>query len=201
MLMQYFQDVLLQERLEQDVPLHFLWRTVYQQLHLALAEMQDDKGQVGVGVAFPDYGSSQLGATLRLLATNSDQLNDLNLKQWFARLNGYTLIKPAQVINPKLVNGYGVFMRDQVKQKGSVEKNARRRAKRCGISYEEALQYFQGYEKPFVQATPFVWMQSLSSGHNYQLRITRTMSTEPAKSPRFNTFGLGVSSCAAVPLF
>ena len=38
-----------------EITLSFLWEKLYQQLHLALVEIQDSDKSVSVGVSFPKY--------------------------------------------------------------------------------------------------------------------------------------------------
>lgn len=38
-----------------EVNLNFLWSKAFQQIHLGLVEMQDDRKQVPIGVGFPEY--------------------------------------------------------------------------------------------------------------------------------------------------
>ena len=76
--MNYYQDLTLIP--EEEIPLHFLWEKVYQQLHLALVERLEN-GKSRVGVSFPKYSKEgrSLCNKLRLLALEKSNLEALNI--------------------------------------------------------------------------------------------------------------------------
>ena len=80
---------------------------------------------------------------------------------------------------------------------GSKEKLARRRAKRTGNSYEQALTHFENYETERSRL-PYINMQSLTNGRSFRLFIEKTIVDNP-QAGYFSSYGL--SNTATVPLF
>ncbi len=180
-----------------DIALNFLWEKVYQQLHLALVEIQDSSNKVSVGVAFPEYDETQnqLGSQLRLFAPSRAALEGMNLQQWISRLSDYVHITEIRKV-PGKVDGYAVFKRIQPKSNNT--RLARRKAKREAISYETALAYFQTKEEQFSQL-PFIHIKSHSSGNRFRLMIARAEANDYQADDGFSTYGL--SSKSSVPIF
>jgi len=186
-----------------DISLYFLWKKVYQQIHLALVESQDKKSRVKVGVSFPKYQWSDkkahLGDKLRLFSASRQSLESVDLEQWLSRLRDYVHLTSIRA-TPKKLNGYAIFKRHQTKNNN--ERLARRKAKRQDITYEEALLSLKDRKEVYSTA-PFIRAKSLSSGENYRIMIVRQkveIETNPViSSATFNTYGL--SSQYPVPLF
>jgi len=180
-----------------ETPLYFLWEKVYQQLHLALVEVADESSRIKIGVSFPRYDQDkrQLGNKLRLFAESEAMLDALQLNRWLARLSDYVHLKGIQDV-PTRVNGYAFFKR--LNDKSNKAKLARRRAKKLGISFEEALYYFQQGEqarsqpKKRVSDYPFIAMQSLSSDNKFPLTIMREDAEALVFGEGFNTYGLSI---------
>ena len=140
--MNHYIEITLLPNIEEDIPIYFLWEKVYQQLHLAFVDVKDANDKIPVGVSFPNYDENQhqLGCKLRLFALSENVLETLNLDKWLSRLSDYvhiTSIKPV----PESIQGYAYFKRPRIENNNA--KLARRRAKRNGTSYEEALSHFE----------------------------------------------------------
>ncbi len=180
-----------------DIALYFLWEKLYQQLHLAFVENQNADGKVSVGVAFPDYNieNNQLGNQLRLFSPSREVLEELKINEWLSRMIDYVQISNIHDV-PEKVENYACFKRIQPKSNNA--RLARRKAKRQGISYKEALAYFQSKEEQTSQL-PFIHIKSHSSGKRYRLIIAQTETTNTLKAGSFSTYGL--SSTNTVPLF
>ncbi len=180
-----------------DITLYFLWEKVYQQLHLALVECQDAKNNIKVGVAFPEYDERkfQLGNKLRVFAPFRVDLEALNINHWLAGLNDYVHITSIRDV-PDKIEGYAHFKR--IQRKSNNDRLARRRAKRKGISEEEAKAYFEKREEQYSQA-PFIQVKSHSSDKRYRLLISREEAESFQTDNGFSTYGL--SSSSSVPLF
>ncbi|MCL7421367.1 MAG: type I-F CRISPR-associated endoribonuclease Cas6/Csy4 [Methylobacter sp.] len=193
-MMKYYIDITLLPGPE--IPLYFLWEKVYQQLHLAFVENQEE-GKIRVGVAFPKYDKEKLhlGNKLRLLATDSEILRKLNLDMALARLVDYVHITQIREV-PEKIDGYAFFKRIQLKS--SNERLIRRRAKRQGISYEQAASYFEGRKENYSIA-PFIHIKSHSTGKRYRLIIEREDTVIASSEAVFSTYGL--SNRSTVPLF
>ena len=200
-----------------EIPINFLWSKVYQQIHLGLAEMQNDQGRVSIGLAFPEYvigeKYSLLGSKLRIFAQDEATLKQFNASHWLARLSDYvhcTSIRPV----PEKVSGYATYRREQPKT--NKERLARRYARRHKLDYDTALNSIINltppspddgdYKKQFRYCdmpqknipTPFIRLKSLSSEHTFCLWIKKTVVAEPAGA-MFSSYGLSATS--TVPEF
>jgi CRISPR-associated endonuclease Csy4 len=181
-----------------EVNIHFLWSKVFQQIHLGLVEMQDDKGQVPIGVAFPEYvvgeKYSLLGGKCRLFAQDETTLARFDTAKWLVRLSDYvhcTSIRPV----PEKLKGYAIYRREQPKT--SKERLARRYAARHNESYVEALRRYQEVAHKSV-TTPFIRLKSLSNDQTFCLWIRKTSVSEP-EGTTYSTYGLSVKT--TVPEF
>lgn len=181
-----------------EVNVHLLWSKVFQQIHLALVEIQNDLKQVPVGVSFPEYKLGDkygvFGGKCRLFAHEQATLERLNINQWLARLADYVHVTSIRPV-PDKVAGYATYQRLQVKT--NPERLARRYARRHGVGYEQALQRYQSMAAVRVN-TPFIRLQSLSSEQTFCLWIKKTVAPEPVMGD-FSSYGL--SATATVPEF
>lgn len=182
-----------------EVNLNFLWSKVFQQIHLGLVEMQDDNGQVPIGVAFPEYvveeKYSELGGKCRLFAQDEATLARFDVAKWLDRLSDYVHCTRIREVPEKLV-GYAIYQRQQPKT--NKERLARRYAKRHKASYEEGLQHYGDMVLPVSIPTPFIRLQSLSNRQTFCLWIKKTPAPEPLEAG-FSSYGL--SATATVPEF
>ena len=192
--MKFYIDITLLPDVE--VGLHFLWQKLYQQIHLALVEMQDINGTAPIAVAFPEYDIDKhnLGKKLRLLAGDQRQLDALNIQKWLARLTDYLHMTKVREV-PGNITTFSRFKRLQAKS--NVERLARRKARREGISEAEALNKLAGFKEEKLRA-PFINLQSLSGGQSFRLFIAKE-EVEQAVAGDFSLYGL--SSTATVPWF
>jgi CRISPR-associated endonuclease Csy4 len=192
-MMKYYTEITLLP--QPEIPLYFLWEKVYQQVHLALVERQKEDGKVTIGAAFPGYDGEQfqLGAKLRLFADSKQDLEDLSLPKWLARLTDYIHITSIKDVPTGC--DFAVFRRLQ--PQGNNARLARRKAKREGISLDEAMAYFNT-RKEQISKAPFIHAKSLSSNKRYRLLIG-CESTEQSCPGSFSTYGL--SSSSTVPVF
>ena len=192
--MKYYLDITLLPDSEAD--LGFLWKKVYQQIHIALAENKTINGGSAIAVSFPEYGSKvfPLGAKLRLLAKTQEQLNKFNALQWLNRLSDYTHCTSIKEV-PLSVDKFVCFKRKQCDT--NIERFARRRAKRKGETLEQALQYYVGF-KDEESKLPFINMESLSENKKFRLFIQQEIVTE-AVAGEFSCYGLSVSNAEKRP--
>lgn len=134
-----------------------------------------------------------LGKKVRLFSPDEAMLQQLNLTKWLVRLNDYvhyTSIRPT----PTKITHYANYRRQHLK--GSVEKLARRYAKRHGISLEEALQHY--IYKACNSPLPYVHLKSLTNQQPFRLLIEKKLCGELVQQ-EFNAYGL--SSVSTVPEF
>ena len=184
------------------ITLNFLWEKVYQQLHLALVEIQDSDKTVRVGVAFPEYrcdtekNAYQLGSKVRLFSPIRETLEAVNINQWLLRLSNYVHISSIRNV-PGKNQSYTIFKRSQPKNNN--HKMAKRKAQREGISLEQALSYFKGRKEQYSLA-PFVRIKSMSSNNQYRLIILQEKVNENHQKGIFSTYGLSKNG-STVPLF
>lgn len=192
--MKYYNEVTLLP--DTGINLYFLWQKVYQKIHLGFVEIQDAQGNVPVAVSFPQYSNelNHLGCKLRLFAEDKQTLETFNAAKWLDHLTDYVHVKQIQAV-PDNVTKFACFKRQQVKS--SNERLARRKARRNGIDYEQALQQLKGYEEKRVQ-TPFINIKSQSTGKQFRLFIEKC-PVENALTGHFNSYGL--SNHATVPWF
>jgi CRISPR-associated endonuclease Csy4 len=96
---------------------------------------------------------------------------------------------------PEKVLSYAGYARQQ--PKSSAIRLARRKAKREGIEFEQALQILDGYEEQRVK-TPFINMFSQRSKQRFRLFVLRRKAEELINDG-FSCYGL--SSKSTVPEF
>ena len=202
-----------------DINLFSLWSKVFQQIHLGLVEIQDDQGQVLIGLSFPEYvigdKYSLLGSKLRLFANDEGMLNQFDAVKWLARLSDYvhcTSIRPV----PEKIVGYAIYQREQPKT--NPERLARRYAKRHGVDFDTALNGLvdlKSTEKPLnadfkIQfrycemtkkniASPFIRLKSMSSEQTFCLWIKKIPADTKTSATYFSSYGL--SAVSSVPEF
>lgn len=191
--LKYYRDITLLPGL--DVPLHFLWQKVYQHLHHAFVKISDN-GKVSIGVSFPEYDEDRayLGNKLRLHSVKKSQLEQLDLA-FLPGLVEYLHMTAIQPI-PVKIQGHAYFKR--IQPKNNNERLARRKAKRKGISLQQALAYFSGREEVLSQA-PYINVKSKSTGETYRVIISCRRVQQPSSTQFFSTYGL--SSSCTVPIF
>lgn len=180
-----------------EIPIYFLWEKVYQQVHLALVERQDD-GMVAIGVSFPEYDAKrcQLGNKLRMFAINQQELTQLNITTWFSRLMDYVHVSSIKNVPDKCQ--FAIFKRLQPKTSNARHtRMAKRKAKRENISFDQAFATIGDRKKPGNEV-PFIHSKSLSSDKRYRLMIG-SLKTKQSYNEEFNTYGL--SSVSTVPVF
>ncbi len=215
--MNYYQELLLLP--QEEIPIHFLWSKVFQQIHLGLVEIQDDQGRVPIGLSFPEYldgeKRSELGTKLRLFAIDEAMLKQFDTAKWLARLSDYvhsTSIRPV----PEKIIGYAIYQREQPKT--NPERLARRYAKRHGVDFDTALNGLidlKSTEKPLnadfkIQfrycemtkkkiASPFIRLKSMSSEQTFCLWIKKIPADTKTSATYFSSYGL--SAVSSVPEF
>ncbi|MFT7559826.1 MAG: CRISPR-associated endonuclease Csy4 [Flavobacteriales bacterium] len=183
-----------------DIGHYFLWSKIYQQLHFWLVKLTTGKGGE-VGFSFPEYSTKQprLGRKIRIFAESREALTQLNTGRWLERLSDYCHISSIRSVPEQ--TQYAVFGRKQFRT--NPERLARRRAKRKGETYEQALAYFSGFEGQLTNL-PFVDLESLStSEHEHPKRRFKLFVTQRVvltlQKGQFSCYGL--SSLATVPWF
>lgn len=213
--MRFYQEITLIKT--PDISPCFIWSKLYTQLHIALVEQQNPDETVDIGVSFPDYKWFEkndkkftvLGNKLRVFARSEQQLLELNLQQWLARLTDYVHIKSIQSVPNEASQHLLVSRYQPVK---NLARATRRLAKNQGISFEEAkskqnhrfaeqnnvsLQQAEAhYQNPVLKEFPYIKIKSLSRGNDYSLKIDQKAARHE-NAGSFSTYGL--SSMTTVP--
>ncbi len=188
-----------------EIPLHFILAKLYNQLHLALVEIKDEKGQVAVGVGFPGYQRPTLekrgflGDKLRLFSNDNDSLEKLQLEKHLKRLEDYLHKTSVRETPLGKVKSYVCYTPKRLHR--SALSRARRYAERHP-SEENDVQTLakRMLRQEDTQGLPFLTLQSLSNGNPYRLYIEeQRIDVAPQGIQYFNTFGL--STQAYLPLF
>ena len=180
-----------------DISHNFLLERVYRQIHLGLVEGQNADGISAIGLAFPEYNAGKhqlgsklrLGAKLRLFSPDRKTLEDFSAQKWLDRLTDYVHLTGIRNV-PDNVTNYKRYKRKQ--SKSSKVRLARRRAKRSGIKFEEALKQLDSYEEAFLEA-PFINVSSVSSGHKFRLFVVEE-SCKELINEGFSCYGLSTKS-------
>ena len=193
--MKHYQDITLLP--DPETPLYFVWEKVYQQLHLALVEIKQPDNKVKVGVAFPHYDAEQhqLGYKLRLFAPSCELLEKLNINHWLNRLSDYVHISSIKNV-PENVTTYAVFKRVQLKTNNL--RLARRKAKRQGISEQQALANLQRYQEK-TSELPYIQIKSHQTEQRFRLMIERHKAETQQITDGFSCYGLSFTN--TVPVF
>ncbi|MBL4831662.1 MAG: type I-F CRISPR-associated endoribonuclease Cas6/Csy4, partial [Aliivibrio sp.] len=196
--MKYYLDITLLP--DTDITLGFIWFKVYQQVHIALAENKIAENSSAIALAFPQYALSKdkaegfpLGNKLRLFAPTQQHFDKLNINHWLKRLSDHTHITSVKAV-PDNVSEYVCVKRKQCKT--NISRLARRRVKRKGETFEQALQYFASFNDE-QSKLPFINIKSLTKNEQFRLFIEQeTVGSESAGD--FNCYGLSKEK-ATVP--
>ncbi|WP_151710235.1 type I-F CRISPR-associated endoribonuclease Cas6/Csy4 [Acinetobacter brisouii] len=205
--MDYYQEITLIDQAE--ISPYVIWSKLYQQLHIALAEIKDANNKVNIGVSFPQYiyeektdhqkSKVNLGKKLRLFSQSENALEQLNIRKWLERLVDYVHVSSIREVPENKVTGYAIYKRKQFKT--NAERLARHRVKRGDIGFDEALARYSHVVK--TTNLPYIDMLSLStSDEQDKKRFKLFIEKKPAEKSEtqvFSTYGL--SSEASVPEF
>ncbi|WP_019671929.1 type I-F CRISPR-associated endoribonuclease Cas6/Csy4 [Psychrobacter lutiphocae] len=196
--MKYYQELTILP--DPEISGYFIWSKLYNQLHIALADIKNTHKIETIGVSFPDYyfdskngKSSKLGNKLRVFAPNKEGLENLNLNKWLERLTDYVHIKPIKDV-PDKIEGYLSVHRYRFKP---VEIQARSLAKKLGISLDDAMATIakRKPEKP----VPYIRLMSETNKSPYMLKVLQQPADKPTLG-EFNTYGMnGMSDNITVP--
>ena len=182
-----------------DIAPYFIWRKLFTQFHIALAEIKNKHGIESIGVSFPDYHydkkgkSSKLGLKLRVFAPSSDELVKLQINKWLNKLTDYVEIGFIEEVD-KNVKSHVSVHRYRFKP---VEVQAQALAKKLSIGYEEAMATV-AKRKPEMPL-PFIQMHSQTNDSDYRLKVLQR-SCSDSKSGLFNVYGMnGMKDSVTVP--
>ncbi|MFC3149779.1 type I-F CRISPR-associated endoribonuclease Cas6/Csy4 [Litoribrevibacter euphylliae] len=211
--MKYYIDITLLP--DAEISLGFLWQKVYQQIHLVLVEHKTGENESAVALSIPGYGAKPfpLGNKLRLLASSSGQLEQLNISDWLSRYTDYAHVTSVKSV-PEDIESYVSFQRKHVKGEGrrasSLINKAQHQSEKFGLDFEECLEKLKAISDKADSKLPFIWLESQQT----KKRTPETSGRFPlfiekvdAKAPVLGTFNCyGLSSkqdelVATVPWF
>lgn len=195
-MVRYYQEITILPSVE--VSAYAIWSKIFSQVHIKLAEAQNNEARGKIGVAFPKYENNaesiSLGDKLRIFAENVDELDGLKLADALQRYKDYVSIKEPRVIPRKTAYRYAVYSRYRFESSRS--QKARRYAERHNIYYDEAENLFpkdvRGKQPPYIQ------LKSSTNGNNFRLYITKELKDEECKNG-FSAYGL--DNFSTVPEF
>ena len=193
--MKYYLDITLLP--DTDITLGFIWFKVYQQVHIALAENKVAENRSEIALSFPCYGdkSYPLGNKLRIFSTEKTQLEKLAITTWLKRFNDHTHITSIKAV-PDNISEFICVKRKQCKT--NLSRLARRRAKRKGETFEQALQHFASFNDE-QSKLPFINVKSHSKNEQFRLFIDQ-VKVQKGSLGEFNCYGLSKDQ-ATVPWF
>jgi len=182
-----------------EISLGFIWQKLYERLHKALVPLKDADESVPVGFTFPGYGGHfPLGDRLRIFAPDLATFENLDLENALVNLTDYLHLSELRATPDK--HGYVIFRRKQFKT--NPFRQARRYAKRHGLSFEEALKRYEAFDVKEIldkNGLPFFNYYSTSTGQKTKIFIEKSES-KSHKEGSFNTFGLSKEG-ATLPNF
>lgn len=186
---------------EPEIAPYFIWSKLFNQLHIALADIKNEHDIDNIGVSFPDYyydskkeQSSKLGLKLRVFAPSQKELETLNLTKWLERLTDYVHIKGIKEVPIDKATGYVSVHRYRFKP---ADLQADSLANKLGVSYEDAMATVN--KRAPEKAVPYIQMRSQTNQSNYRLRVLQLPFDAP-KAGNFNTYGMnGMSDHVTVP--
>ena len=187
--MNYYQEITL---IDGDKKLYEIWSEVFNQVHIALADIKNKHSIDSIGISLPSYRYEEkngktfaaLGDKLRVFAPSQADLEMLDLESWLSRLTDFVHMKSISEVGDK-AKSHVVVKRYRHKD---IEKVALDFAKHRGIDYETALTHCQEY-KQSTKSYPYINLKSETTGVSYRLSILQEVVDSPAKGT-FNTYGL-----------
>lgn len=215
--MNYYQEVTL---IDGDKRLYEVWSIVYNQLHIALANLKNTHGITSIGISFPGYKYevknngkefAMLGNKLRVFALSKEALDKLDLKLWLEKINtDKSIRKEFQLSDSFDINDY-LHIRG-IKEVGDkatgyvsvhryrhkpADVQAKSLSEKLDISYKDAMTTVA--KRTPEKSVPYIQMRSQSTHSNYSLRVLQ-LSCDAPKAGNFNTYGMnGMSDHVTVP--
>lgn len=198
--MNFYQEITLIP--DAEISPYFLWSKVYNQLHIALADVKNKHGIDSIGISFPNYKYEEkdgktfatLGNKLRVFANTADEIDKLALAVWLARLIDYVHLTTVKEVGDK-ATGNVVVRRYRYKD---FDKKVAEFAQFKGISKKDALAHCLEHKRA-IKRYPFISLQSKTNQFDYKLSIWQENAKE-AKTGSFNTYGINnMSNDVTVP--
>ncbi len=194
--MKYYIEITLLPSVE--IGINVLWEKVFKQLHLGFVEIKNANNKVPIGISFPEYnvGMKRFGQKLRLFAHSEAILKEFNVSKLLRYLDDYVHLKRIRSV-PE-TTAYAVYHRHQAKKMKSKFNLAKRKVKRKGLDFPQALQDYDGYREERID-TPYINIKSQSTGEYFRLFILKKLSDKNSDKKEFSCYGL--DSKSTVPEF
>lgn len=187
--MDHYLDIGLLPDPEFSAPM--LMSALYSKLHRALVTQKSN----AIAISFPQYQlkPKSLGSVLRIHGSAS-ALTQLQALEWLKGMRDHTSLTAIQPVPAEA--RHQVVKRRQYKT--NAERLRRRRMKRKGETYEQALQAIPDSveRRPDL---PFLTLRSASTEQTFCLFIDQSAPQDQAKAGEFSCYGL--SQGATVPCF
>lgn len=207
--MKFYQEITLIEQAE--ISPYFIWSKLYGQLHIALADYKNIKGDFTHGISFPEYAydakkeKGTLGKKLRIFSSSKIELESLDLSRWLARLSDYIHITSIKDV-PKKVNGYAIYQRKSVKGASRIEREMQEKAERwsnkSGKSLAECLVELEKTKPNGICHLPFIVLESEETKKRHPLASSRfqlfieKQQVDESKVGLFDSYGLSAKTNA-----
>ena len=216
--MKYYQEISILP--DPEISPYFIWQKLYNQLHIALADVKNQHGIEGIGVSFPEYRYEEnngkcfatLGAKLRIFAKTKEDLFTLDIKTWLNRLTDYVHIKSIREVPENAIPV--IFMRHKTKGAARIEKDmqsfAKRMAEKTNKPLTECLaKLAKTKPMPNYSKLPYINLESEQTkkqnpdkARKFPMFIQRIEPelTEEIKNAegKFNSYGLGVNKNSSI---
>lgn len=168
-----------------------LMSALYSKLHRALVTLSTDC----IGVSFPEYSLKPrgLGGVLRVHG-QSQELERLQALDWLKGMRDHARVDSIQNV-PEDAQ-HCTMKRRQYKT--NAERLRRRRMKRKGEAYQEALDAIPDSVEQRPEL-PFAVLRSQSTGQAFHLFVERSVPQAHPAPGRFNSYGLSLG--ATIPIF
>lgn len=176
-----------------EFPPDFLRNALMAKLHRALS----GSDRSDIGLSFPGYRvdlvKPTLGDVLRLHGSR-ESLEALQASGWLRGMHDH--IRASAIAGAPTT---GKFRRaSRVQAKSSPERLRRRRMKRTGISYDEAVQAIPDSAAETLRL-PYFELRSTSTGQSFRLFVRQESNLREPVEGTFSPYGL--SATATVPAF
>lgn len=177
-----------------EMPYHVLLSKIVQQLHFGFLNKS-------LGLSFPQYNKKRhtIGNLIRIFGT-VEELEEFNITEVLNRYLNNVII--SEILDVPVKCKYGSYYRYRPNfghTLAGIERVARRKAKRSGMTYEEAFLHLSSFNIGVDDELPFISIKSVSTGGIFRLHINYTECSAENVVENFNSYGL--SKVNTVPVF
>lgn len=161
-------------------------------LHLAFVKNKGKDGNSLYSISFPEFSKGNMktfGRVFRVFSFDEKALQLLDISGICHLLDGY--VESSDILKTPSTSSYLRFFR--VQNKTSVDRLARRMARRKGISFKDARDEYKSFKPLKIEESqfPFFFIKSLSTNQNFRLVID-CVEENYGKDLPFNLYGLSI---------